>query len=86
MWVEGLTLYYQLSGDVKYLRAAWRLFQLHEAGAPLTVQNAHQFSDCGCAAGYHITWTMGCFASFAEHGWLDAVQFADPEPAAPISP
>jgi len=39
---------------VKYLKAAWRLFQLHEAGAPLTVQNKYQ-TDCGYAAGYHIT-------------------------------
>jgi hypothetical protein len=76
---EALNIGYRLSGDLKYLKAAWRLFQFHEAGAPLTVQNKHQFSDCGYAAGYHITWTMGCFASFAERGWLDKLQFADPE-------
>ncbi|NQU11493.1 hypothetical protein HQ590_11920 [bacterium] len=75
---EALRVGSQLSGDLKYLQAAWRLYQIHQAGIPLTVQNRYQ-TDCGYAAGYHITWTMGCLASFAERGWLDQLQFAAPE-------
>jgi len=75
---EALNIGYRLTGNEEYLNAAWRLFQLHAAGAPLTVQNKHEFSDCGYAAGYHITWTMGCLQSFAEKGWLDQVQFLAP--------
>lgn len=76
---EALDIGYRLSGNIKYLKAAWRLFQIHEAGLTLTVQNKYAAPECGYAAGYHITWTMGCLASFAERGWLDKVQFPEPE-------
>jgi len=72
---EALNIGYRLSGDRKYLQAAWRLFQLHQGGAPLTVQHKFSPPESGYAGGYHITWTMGCLQSFAEAGWLDTVQF-----------
>ena len=76
---EALNLGYRLSGDLKYLRAAWRLFQIHQGGAPLTVQHKYGPPESGYAGGYHITWTMGCLQSFAEQGWLDKVQYLEPE-------
>lgn len=76
---EALNLGYRLSGDLKYLRAAWRLYQIHEGGGVLTVQGRYAAPECGYAAGYHITWTMGALASFAERGWLDKMQYAAPE-------
>ena len=76
---EALNIGYRLSGDLKYLKAAWRLFQIHLGGAALTVQNKFSPSDSGYAGGYHISWTMGCLQSFAEKGWLDQVQYLEPE-------
>jgi hypothetical protein len=73
---EALNIGYQLSGDEKYLRSALRQYQMAQAGIPLTVENQFGRPECGYAAGYHITWT-GCFASFAELGWLDKMQYPD---------
>ncbi|MHB9108614.1 MAG: beta-L-arabinofuranosidase domain-containing protein [Armatimonadota bacterium] len=75
---EALNLGYRLSGDLKYLKAAWRLFQIHQGGAPLTVQHKYGPPESGYAGGYHITWTMGCLQSFAEQGWLDTAQYSEP--------
>jgi len=75
---EALNLRYRLSGDLKYLKAAWRLFQIHLGGASLTVENKMMPAESGIAGGYHITWTMGCLQSFAEQGWLDKVQYIKP--------
>lgn len=75
---EGLNIGYQLSGDEKYLRAAWRLYQIFLGGGVMTVQNRFGPPECGFAAGHHISW-MGCLQSFAEKGWLDQLQYPDPQ-------
>ncbi len=74
---EALYQGYRLTGDLKYLKAAWRLFQLHMAGVPLTVQHKYGPPESGLAGGYHISWTMGCLHGFAEQGWLDKVQLVE---------
>ena len=74
---EGLNIGYQLSGDERYLRAAYRLYQINQAGGVMTVQNRYGPPECGFAAGNHISW-MGCLQSFAEKGWLKALQYPDP--------
>lgn len=74
---EALNIGYRLSGDERYLLAAFRLFQIHKGGGPLTVQNRYSLPECGFAAGHHISW-MGCLQSFAEKGWLDKIQYPDP--------
>jgi hypothetical protein len=75
---EGLNIGYRLSGDECYLRAAFRLYQIHQGGGLLTVQPRNAAPECGYAAGHHITW-MGCLASFAEKAWLDRMQYPEPE-------
>jgi len=75
---EALNIGYKLSGDIKYLKAAWRLFQVHQHGGPLTVENKNMPPESGYAGGYHIAWTMGCLQSFAEQGWLAKVQYVEP--------
>lgn len=77
---EALNIGYQLTGDTRYLKAAWRLFMIHQGGGVLTVENPLRPAESGIAGGYHISWTMGCLASFAERGWLDNIQYYDPEP------
>jgi hypothetical protein len=74
---EGLNIGYRLSGNEKYLRAAWRLYQIFLGGGPMTVQNRNSATECGFAAGHHISW-MGCLQSFAEKGWLDRLQYPEP--------
>lgn len=74
---EGLNIGYKLSGNEKYLRAAWRLYQIFLGGGLMTVQNRYGAPECGFAAGYHISWS-GCLQSFAEKGWLDALQYPEP--------
>ena len=76
---EALNIGYRLSDDLKYLKAAWRLFQIHQGGASLTVQNKLDPPESGYAGGYHISWTMGCLQSFAEQGWLAKVQYLEPD-------
>jgi len=75
---EALNIGYKLSGDERYLRAAFRLYQVFQHGGTMTVQVRHGPPECGFAAGHHISW-MGCLQSFAEKGWLDKLQY--PEPA-----
>ena len=75
---EGLNIGYQLSGDEKYLRAAWRLYQIFLGGGIMTVQNRYGPPECGFAAGHHISW-MGCLQSFAEKGWLGRLQYPEPK-------
>jgi hypothetical protein len=75
---EALNIGFLLSGDDKYLRAAYRLYQIHQGGGHLTVQNRLHPPECGFAAGNHLSW-MGCLQSFAEKGWLDRHQYPDPE-------
>ena len=78
---EALNIGYRLSGDEKYLHAAWRLYQIHMDGGLLTVQNRYGPPECGFAAGNHITW-MGCLQSFAEKGWLEQLQYGSPSGSA----
>lgn len=75
---EALNIGYKLSGDERYLRAAYRLYQMHQDGAQLTVQSRFSPPECGYAAGNHLSW-MGCLQSFAEKGWLGQLQYPDPE-------
>jgi hypothetical protein len=74
---EALNIGYKLSGNERYLRAAFRLYQIHKGGGLLTVQNRYHAPECGFAAGNHISW-MGCLQSFAEKGWLDSMQYPEP--------
>ena len=60
------------------MRAAFRLYQIHHSGGQMTVQMRYAAPECGFAAGHHISW-MGCLASFAEKGWLDALQYPEPQ-------
>ncbi len=75
---EALNIGYKLSGDERYLRSAFRQFQIHKGGGLLTVQPRYQAPECGFAAGNHISW-MGCLQSFAEKGWLDEFQYPEPK-------
>jgi len=75
---EALNIGYKLSGDVRYLEAAWRLYMIHQGGGVLTVQDWMRPAESGIAGGYHISWTMGCLASFAERGWLIPLQYRAP--------
>jgi len=75
---EALNIGYRLTGDARYLKAAWRLYMIHQGGGVLTVEDWLRPSESGIAGGYHIAWTMGCLASFAERGWLDQVQYPEP--------
>lgn len=77
---EAFNIGYKLTGDVRYLKVAWRQFMIHQGGGVLTVENPLRPAESGIAGGYHISWTMGCLASFAERGWLESLQYADPEP------
>ena len=73
---NALNIGYHLSGDMKYLESAWRLYQMYLDGVNLTVQNLDDRPDPNWAGGHHISW-MECLQSFAELGWLDAVQYRD---------
>lgn len=75
---EALNIGYRLTGDVRYLQAAWRLYMIHQGGGQLTVEDQFRPSESGIAGGYHISWTMGCLASFAERGWLVPLQYRAP--------
>lgn len=74
---EALTLCYRLTNNEDYLRRAWRLWQIALGGLAITVQDKFGPPECGYAAGFNITW-QGAFQAFAEKGWLDAVQYAEP--------
>lgn len=74
---EALNIGYEISGDEKYLKAAWRNYMMHLDGALLTVENRAREPECGYAAGNYISW-MGCLASFAKKGWLGKVQYPEP--------
>lgn len=76
---EALNIGYLLSGDEKYLRSAFRQYEICQGGGLITVQPRYAPPECGFAAGNHISW-MGCLQSFAEKGWLDAFQYAGPRP------
>jgi hypothetical protein len=74
---EALNIGYLLTGDDCYLRAAYRLYQIHLGGGLLTVQGRFEPPECGYAAGNYISW-VGCLQSFAEMGWLERLQYIDP--------
>jgi hypothetical protein len=77
---DAINTCYRISGDEKYLRCAWRQYQMAQS-LPLTIQEWGHF-ESGYAAAAHLTW-MGCLQSFAEKGWLDSMQYPEPPSATP---
>jgi len=75
---EALNIGFLYTRDDKYLRSAWRQFEIHRGGITQTIQEIYGRPECGYAAGFPLTW-MGVFQSFAQRGWLDKVQYKEPE-------